>query len=185
MAEKIDPQARAHFEVREDAFVEQGRKCLTKKQYIRARSEFQAALTMNDQNVSALFGLGEALYGLNDLEEARRHFERILNSKTSAEDPHIYKQMGLIACRRTHYDIAHQALDRAMRMFPADAKVFYCKAVAYVAAGAFEDAVPYLNKALRIEPGFAEARALEHKVKKWVEAKKGVSPQTVAELNIH
>ena len=171
----IDAEARKNFEVREESFVEQGKIWLQKKQYIGARAEFQAALTLNENNIVALFGLGEALYGLNELDEAKEVFERIIASKVPVNDQQMYKDIGMIACRAKHFDLAHKALDRAVKIFPSDSKVFYCKAVAFVAAGDFEGSLPYLEKSLQLEPAFAEARALEHKVMQWL---KGAEKKT-------
>ncbi len=178
-AKKIDNEVSKNFEVREESFVEQGKIWLQKKQYIGARAEFQAALTLNEGNITALFGLGEALYGLNELDEAKEVFERIMASKAPVHDPQMYKDIGMIACRGKHFDLAHKALDRAAKIFPSDSKVFYCKAVAFVAAGDFEDSIPYLSKALQLEPAFAEARALEHKVGEWL---KGANKKTTEEV---
>jgi tetratricopeptide (TPR) repeat protein len=164
-AERIDDKAKQKFLIREEYFIEQGRICLAKRQYLGARAEFEAALTLNENNISALFGMGEALYGLNELDKAKEIFDRIINSKAMSDDPQMFRQMGLTACRGKHFDLAHRSLDRAVKKFPADSKLLYCKAVAFVAAKEFEGAVPCLNKALRMDPSFAEARALQHKVK--------------------
>ncbi len=183
-AEKIDPKARKNFEIREDHFIEQGRIWLQKKQYIGARAEFQAALTLNEINASALLGLGEALYGLNELDEAKKVFERIMAAKGIPDDPAMFKQIGMTACRGKHFGLAHKALDRAAKILPSDSKVFYCKAVAFVAAGNYEGAMPYLDKSLRIEPGFAEAKALDIKVKTWLTGMEH-NKKTLSEMDIH
>jgi Tfp pilus assembly protein PilF/CheY-like chemotaxis protein len=183
-AEKIDPRARKNFEIREEHFIEQGKIWLQKKQYIGARAEFQAALTLNEINASALLGLGEALYGLNELDEAKKVFERIMAAKGVPNDPVMFKQIGMTACRGKHFDLAHKALDRAAKIFPSDSKVFYCKAVAFVAAGDYESSMPYLDKSLRLEPGFAEARALDVKVKTWLTGMEG-EQKTLSEMDIH
>ncbi|MEE9240416.1 MAG: tetratricopeptide repeat protein, partial [bacterium] len=57
---------------------------------------------------------------------------------------------------------------RAVELFPSDPEVLYYKAVVFISAGDFEDAVPYLDKALQLDPGFAEAEALGHKMKAWL-----------------
>jgi Tfp pilus assembly protein PilF len=183
-AEKIDSKARKNFEIREEHFIEQGKIWLKKKQYIGARAEFQAALTLNEINASGLLGLGEALYGLNELDEAKKVFERIMAAKGIPNDPVMFKQIGMTACRGKHFDLAHKALDRAAKIHPSDSKVFYCKAVAFVAAGDYESAMPYLEKSLRLEPGFAEARALDMKVKTWLAGMKH-NKKSLSEMDIH
>lgn len=167
-ARNIDRVVSKNFEIREESFLEQGKIWLQKRQYIGARAEFQAALTLNEENVTALYGLGEALYGLKELDEAKKVFERVLEAKKSLHDAQMYKDMGMIACQGKHFDLAHKALDRAMKISPSDSKAFYCKAVAFVASGDFGESLPYLDKSLQLDPGFVEARGLEHKVRTWM-----------------
>ena len=167
-AEKMDPEARKNFEIEEEFFIERGRIWLQEKQYTGARSEFQAALTLNEKNVPALFGMGEVFYGLNEPDEGKEIFERLMKTKGGPNDPEMYKQIGKTACHGMHFDLAHKALNRAAKIIPSDSEVFYCKAVALVEEGHFEAAIPHLDKALQLNQGFAAARALDHKVRNWL-----------------
>lgn len=181
-AEKIDSESRRNFQVREKSFVEQGKMWMQKKQFVGAKAEFQAALTLNESNVTALLGLGEAHYCLNELEKGEKSFMHAMEFNSPAVDSKIFRQMGMTACRSKHFALAHRALDRGMKKFPADAGVYYCKAVVLVAEGDMEDSLKYLRKSLELEPGFGEAAILRDKVKMWME--KGKRAQKEMELEM-
>lgn len=167
-AEVIDSEVKKNFKGREGSFIEQGKIWLQKKQYIGAKAEFQAALTLNENNMVALLGLGESLYSLDELGEGKKIFERAMESKSATEDSQIFQQIGMTACRGKHFDLAHDALERAIKKFPSEGRVYYCKAVVLVAEGELEPSLSYLSKALELEPEFTEAKNLDQKVRGWM-----------------
>ncbi len=174
-AEQIDPQAREKFGVREENFVEQGQSCLRKKAFAGAKAEFHAALTLNGENVSALVGIGEAHCHLNEDTEANETFNHLMevNAGAGPDDSRILKKMALIACKNNKIDLAWMAIDRALKLYPSDAKLYYLKAIAYIAEGRIEDTLIPLEKALLLDPELTEAHVLEKKVRQMLEKKQG------------
>jgi tetratricopeptide (TPR) repeat protein len=171
-AEQIDPHARETFGVREENFVEQGQACLKKKEHLGAKVEFTAALTLNGESVPALVGMGEAQTTLGENMEARETFERLMNVSDGVgpSDPKILKKMALIACRNRQFDLAWLALDRAIELYPNDAKLYYLKAVAYIAEGNVENTIFPLERALSLDPDLTEARVLQEKAQALIQA---------------
>jgi tetratricopeptide (TPR) repeat protein len=173
-AEELDPQAREKFNVREESFVERGKYSLRKKGYVGAKAEFQAAITLNRESVPALIGLGEAHYGLKEDMEAHQILGRVMETSSGVgpEDPATLKKMALIACRNRQFDIAWRAIDRALEIFPDDGKLYYLKAIAYMAEGRIEHTIPYLEQALYFNPELTEAQKLVEKVQGMLEQKR-------------
>ncbi len=172
-AEQIDPAARERFGLREESFVKQGQSCLKKKESIGAKVEFTAALTLNGESVPALVGMGEAHTALGEDMQAQETFERLMNVNTGTgpSDPRILKKMALIACQNRQFDLAWLAIDRAIELYPHDARLYYLKAVAYVAEGSVENTLPLLEKALLLDPKFSEAITLAEKARGLIKAK--------------
>ncbi len=163
-AEKIDTEARINFGLDENSFVERGNEWLAKSHFTGAKAEFQAALTLNKKSLPALLGLGEALCGLEEMDEAGAIFEQVMNTYGTPDDPDMYKQIGKSACGGKHFDLARKAFDRALKISPSDAEVYYFKAKICVDEGDFDGAVPCLVKALQLKPEYIEARVLDHEV---------------------
>jgi tetratricopeptide (TPR) repeat protein len=171
-AEQIDPHARENFGIREENFVEQWQACLKKKEHLGAKIEFTAALTLNEESVPALIGMGEAQTTLGENLDAQETFERLMNVSAGAgpSDLKILKKMALIACRNRQFDLAWLALNRAIELHPNDAKLHYLKAVAYIAEGNVENTIFPLERALSLDPELTEARTLQKKAHTLIEA---------------
>ena len=128
-AEKIDPTARTRFKIREETFIERGKKYLSKKWHDGAEVEFKAALTLNESSVSALIGLGEALQGIGKSEAASETYQRAIEAKVIVEDRVLFNTLGNLALRNKDFNIALKAFDKAISYFPQDAVNYYNKSL--------------------------------------------------------
>lgn len=171
-AERITPGTRERFALREESFLEEGRKSLGRKHFVAARNEFTAALTLNEENIAALVGLGEACMNLDDAEGARRAFERAMAVKEHPEDLSVYRRLGALALLNRDRGLALRAFDRTISHFPSDPVPYYSKSLIHVLEGDLEKALPPLGKALAFNPAFAEAKMLHQKLVKWMEKKR-------------
>ena len=169
-AEKIDPRARTRFGLREETFIERGKKYLGKKWHDGAKVEFEAALSLNKNSIPALAGLGEALMGTGDSAGATEAFERGIEAKVMHEDRSTFNHFGTVALRNKDFGIAIRAFDKAIKYFPQNPVTYYNKSLLYVLQKQWDKVTPLLKKSLSIDPGFAEARVMMAKVEKWKKA---------------
>ncbi len=166
-AERIDPNARTRFDVREETFIERGRNYIEKKWHDGAKVEFEAALSLNENSIPALIGLGEACQLMGKSEEANEIYERILQAKVMPEDRPLFSQFGTLALRNKNFEVASTAFDKAISYFPQDAINYYNKSLIYVLQKQWDKVIPLLKKALSIKPGFEEASSMLQKAQKW------------------
>ena len=181
----INSKAREIFGLREYYFIERGREYINKKRFLAARVEFEAALTLNEDNVHALVGLGETLHCMEDGEGARAAFKQAITLKRGAEDPQVYKRLGLLSSRNRDYEIAVEAFDRAISYFPSDPENYYNLAVVRMVRGEPQKTLALLRKSLSVNPGFFEARRLLQKIEKWMgKSEKAESPEPADEESV-
>ncbi|MDA0999700.1 MAG: hypothetical protein O2807_04160 [bacterium] len=159
---------------------------LRERRYLAAKAEFKAALTLNAESFPAHVGLGVACFYNGEREEGKELFEKVIGMRAEQIDPKFFKEMGVAACRAQDYPLARSVLDRAIRFFPDDAKLYYYTAVAAIAGWNMGDAGPMLKRALRLSPNFVEAIALQKKTEEWcgrTAVKK--EKKTLAEMHLH
>lgn len=164
----IFPGINELFSERTEAFVIRGLKFLEEEKFAQARAEFEAALTLNEENVETNVALGESFYGLGDKEAAGDAFRCAIASPGSARDPKVLMRLGLVACRYEYFDIALSAYDRLISTYQMDPKLFYNKALIHVRTKEFGKALPLLGRAIALDEKFVPAKALQEKVRGWM-----------------
>ncbi|QJB58406.1 tetratricopeptide repeat protein [Pseudodesulfovibrio sp. zrk46] len=126
-----------------------------------AEFEYNAALTVDENNVRANFGLGLTFMERGEPEKAADLFERIvgLDAAFDPEHKHLFNEFGINLRKSQLLDQAVDYYTRALEMAPHDENLFYNIARAYFERGDKEDCVTNLQKALEINPYFEEAKA--------------------------
>ncbi len=156
------------FKERRILFEQRGSEFLAGEKSREAKVEFDALVTLDDQNVEGWIKLGESCLGMEDAEGAKRSFGRAVTCEKNPDNPKVLNRLGMLACRIRYYDIALAAYDRLLSVFQLDPKLFYNKSLVFVSQREFDKAVVLLNRALLLDSDFSEAEVLLNKVKIWM-----------------
>jgi cellulose synthase operon protein C len=123
-----------------------------------AEKEYAEALSLRPKDPDILVKIAEAYMTLGDMDRVRQAAQEVLT-----EDPHQQPALRLmvrIATNERDYPEALRALDKLASMDPGDAWTRVQQGVAYAQTGHPEDAVRYLEPALRT--GYPDERGALH-----------------------
>ncbi len=166
----IDLQAPEKFLSRSRNFTEHGFRNLKEKNYQLAKFDFEAAITMDHGSIMAQIGMGEALLGLGEKEDAINTFNRALDFEAHIDDRLVYKRLGTVAFRMKEYDISIRAFEIAVSFIQSDPEIFYFQSLVYVAQWKFDEALHSITNALKLQPDFPEAKKAREKIIAWQKA---------------
>jgi len=167
-AERLEVRVRDRLRSREASYIRRGNECIKNKGYLQAKEEFQVAVMIDEKSLEAHVGLVEALVELGEDEKAMEVFDRGMGEDMTANDGSPYGRLCILARRLNRFDLAHQAIDRAVLLEPKKAGHHYIKALIFMAQKNFEEALSALNKCIAISPLFSEARATQRKIETWL-----------------
>lgn len=103
-----------------------------------------------------LFEEGVESLQAQDLQEARRRFERVVELQPGQAAAHYY--LGMIAVQYREMDEAIRHLERAVELNPGESHPWYLLATAYASYGSLESAEKAYLKTLEVNPDFFNAR---------------------------
>lgn len=151
-----------------EAKVSMGQHHLDKEEYNAAAFEFGQALRKDETNLKAHLGKGKAHLSLGDVEEAKKSFENMskIDDLYEKDNKHIFNEYGIELRRGKMYDMAIENYKKAISIDDKDEALYFNMARAYQEKGETQDAIKNLDKALKIEPDFMEAKALQGALKK-------------------
>lgn len=130
---------------------------LAREEYAWARRGFASALALEPEHEDALAGLGEVLLKLGEVVEGTACFERVL-TLGFAEDLDIMLQMGRALFREGELVQARRLFAVARRAHPDSAEASACLGYAAHRLSREREALHWLRRALRLDPGHTEAR---------------------------
>jgi serine/threonine protein kinase/tetratricopeptide (TPR) repeat protein len=122
--------------------------------YADAVSGFQHAIDLDQGNVNAYLGLGNAQDSLGhaaEAEQALRHSIEI-----SPQCWTCYNQLGIFLIRHARYSEAAQAWQKVTELTPDNVWGYMNVGAAYLYIGQFGKADEYLRRALQLAPGNAD-----------------------------
>jgi tetratricopeptide (TPR) repeat protein len=136
-----------------------------------AQFEYQSALTVDEENVRANFGLGLTYMERGETTKASDIFERVvtLDAAFSPEHKHLFNEFGINLRKSKLLDQAVEYYERALKITDNDENLYYNIARAYFERGDRDDCLANLRKALEMRPGFEEAQKFLAYVEKQAE----------------
>lgn len=120
-----------------------------------ARADFEASLAIEPGDLYTLFGRGMALNGLDRAAEALADFERVLARR---RDPAIFYARGMAYLKLRNLRAAAADFDEALALQPRYAPAYYGRGLVHHVQGQTIRARDDYERALSIDPGFANAR---------------------------
>jgi tetratricopeptide (TPR) repeat protein len=151
---------------------------LVKSKYGKAIIAFKKAVKINDLFAEAYKGLADAYRAKGDIEssmaflhkaaEVHAQFDRLEETKAlfleilryEAQAPNPFNTLGVRLRKQGDLLGALHAYDQAVKVTPEDEHIYFNMAKAYYFRGEKEKAAENLATALKLDPGFTEARGL-------------------------
>jgi tetratricopeptide (TPR) repeat protein len=125
-----------------------------------AQFEFESALSVDEENVRANFGLGLTYLERGEANKASDIFERVvtLDAAFAPEHKHLFNEFGINLRKSKLLDQAVEYYERALKITDNDENLYYNIARAYFERGDREDCLTNLRKALELNPHFEEVK---------------------------
>ncbi len=125
-----------------------------------AEHEFQTALTVDEENVRANFGLGLTYLERGERKKADNIFERLVNLDAAfePEHKHLFNDFGISLRKNSMFDQAVDYYRRALELSKADEHLHYNIARAHFSTQQLDKTVEHLQKALSMNTEFEVAK---------------------------
>lgn len=139
--------------------IQLGEKHLAKSEFHAATFEFGQALKVDEQNLSAHFGKGKAHIALGEKDKAKEHFSEMAQNRElyTEEHMHIFNELGITLRRNGMFAEAVSNYQKALDIDTNDQVLYFNMARAYKEWGNSSEALKSIQKAIKIDPEFAEA----------------------------
>ncbi len=139
------------------ANIELAQENVLQRKYKTARTYYQKALVKSPEDQNALFGYGQTSYYLNDIEEAKKAFNKML--EINPNDAIAYQYLGKLEAEDDRYKYAVEYVQKAIAI-ENDNYEFYMDLGTYSRfLGKFDDAEKAWTKAISINPDYFLAYA--------------------------
>ncbi len=134
----------------------------TEQRYDDSVEQFRAALTIEEQSVVALVGLGRALVAVGDGSGAIVALQKVVDVTEESDIPGELAETARYYLGRVYLDQeqlgeAIANLEQAVAIDRADADAWYLLGEAYVKNGDLDEAIRALSQAVAFVPDFTEA----------------------------
>ena len=142
-----------------DETVDRGEKHREKGETFSAELAFNSALSIDEENVRANFGLGLTYLERGDDTKANDIFERLvkLDAAFEEEHKHLFNDFGINLRKNKMFKQSVEYYERAIELAASDENLQYNVARVYYEREEFDLAAASLAQALEMNPGFTEA----------------------------
>ncbi len=130
---------------------------LARDEFAWARRSFEEALVLDPEHEDGLAGLGETLLRFGQREAAKRIFSRV-RALGYEDDIELMQQIGRALFRDEEFAEALEYFEVAVRQTPDSAEGVALVGYTQHRLGQDEAAVETLRRALKLDPGYTEAR---------------------------
>lgn len=133
---------------------------MEKKEFNAAKFEYGQALKADQEHLGAHLGKGKAHMALGEVDEAKKHFEKMAATDALYDEDHMhtFNELGITLRRSGMLQEAIRNYAKALEMAPDDEALHYNIARALKEAGNAGEAAAHLKKALELKPTFKEAK---------------------------
>ena len=144
-----------------------------RKEYYSAEYEYRNALTIDEDNLRANFGIGNVYLEMGETGKAKDIFVKIsqLDAIFEEKNKHFFNECGIQLRKQGLFDEAIDFYQTACKIAPEDEDLLFNIARASYEKEDFDGARGYLDKVLAVNPSLAEGRALLRRIEL------GIGPQ--------
>ncbi|HNR36511.1 MAG TPA: tetratricopeptide repeat protein, partial [Candidatus Hydrogenedentes bacterium] len=125
-----------------------------RRQFDKAAEHCRRAIMLDPGDASLHYNLGNALMGLNRLDEAIASYRKALEMDPS--QPNARYNLGIAFAKQQRYPEAVEAFRETLRLDPCNAKAHNNLGSAFAMAGQFEAALPHYRRAIELQPDDTE-----------------------------
>lgn len=135
--------------------VEKGDDCREKGENFSAEHEYGNALTLDEENVRANFGIGLTYLARGQVDKADNIFERLvhLDAAFEEEHKHLFNDFGISLRKNKMYKQAEEYYSRALELSKGDENLHVNMARALLEEQDYTGCVEHLLEALKLAPG--------------------------------
>ena len=120
------------------------------------RQSFSSCTLFKRMNINKTIQSAIENHQKGNLKEAESLYKKIL--KKQPDNPDILHMLGLLLCQRSNYDLAIHYIRKALQFRPVNVAQAYCHlGIAFQGKGLLDEAITSYQKALELDPSFAEA----------------------------
>jgi len=138
--------------------VARGDKFRKRGETFTAEYEYNKALSLDEQNVRANFGVGICYMARGETDKAQEVFERVLeiDAAFGDEHKHLFNEYGIQLRKNKLFDESVEYYNRALELTQDDENLFYNLARVELERGNYDDVRKALAKCLQLKPDHAE-----------------------------
>ncbi|HOV75113.1 MAG TPA: tetratricopeptide repeat protein [Candidatus Hydrogenedentes bacterium] len=125
-----------------------------RRQFDKAAEHCRRAIMLDPGDASLHYNLGNALMGLNRLDEAIASYRKALEMDPG--QPNARYNLGIAFAKQQRYPEAVEAFRETLRLDPGNAKAHNNLGSAFAMAGQFEAALPHYRRAIELQPDDTE-----------------------------
>lgn len=116
----------------EKSHIINGNEQYNKGDYLKAESQYKVALSKNENSIKGNFNLGNALYHQNKFDEARAHYDRVIQNLDSDEisKAEAYHNIGKSYLDQNEFEKAMNNFKEALKLDPHNDQTRYNYALA-------------------------------------------------------
>lgn len=142
--------------------VARGDKFRKRGETFTAEFEFASALSLDEQNVRANFGIGLCLLERDETEKAREVFDRIVKIDSAFQDEHkhLFNEYGIALRKKSLSDQAVDYYKRALELSDKDENLWYNLGRVFYDQENWAECAEAASKCLALNPEHPEGRKL-------------------------
>ena len=147
-----------------DRIASRAERHLEKEEYLSAEFEFSKAVKIDDKNVRANYGLGQAYLGQGETEKARKTLKKLveIDEVVDPRHKHIFNNLGIDLRKQGMFAEAVKHYKKALDLSQQDEHLWFNLGRALFEGGMYKQAAPVFKRALDLNPELTEARAFMH-----------------------
>ncbi len=155
---KVRPQTE-----RMEKALDRGDKLREEGQFQRAESQYGTALSLDENNVRACFGIGICFVRKNDKDKAVSTLEKLLTLEAAFDARYktLYNEFGIALRKMKMFKEALRFYDKGAEAAADDDHLMFNISRTYWEKEDFKDSLIYLDKALAINPVLTPARRMK------------------------
>lgn len=142
--------------------IARGDKFRQRNEHFTAEFEYGKALSLDEENVRANFGIGLCLLARDEKEKAQEVFDRIvkIDSAFENEHKHLFNEYGIALRKKKLLDQAVEYYNRAIELSGDDENLWYNLAYAEFSREDWPKCGQAINKCLEIAPDHPEGKKM-------------------------
>ena len=139
-----------------------------RKEYNSAEWEYTSALKIDPESIRANFGIGTLYMEMGQPSKAKEVFRKLCEIEAIFEDEnkHIFNEFGMELRRAKMTEEALANYLKALEISPRDEHLYFNIARLYYDTGVYDTALQWIEKSLKINPQFREARQFDALIRK-------------------